>query len=129
MPTTVLRTFFALLTLHTWFCGMYENKTLHFMVTQKAGPLGLAVITAFGFLGFLALLDTMVELPTLRENRHLIFMAISILNAAELFVSLQYISSWGLALYCLLVSVFVAITAILDVYVRYKLPMKRAVYA
>lgn len=116
----VLRTFFALLTLHTWFCGLYEPLSLHFMVTEKAAGLGILAVTMFGMLGLLLLVDAVIYLPTLRDNRLGILMSISLMNAAELFVALHFISSWGLAIYCLLVSSFVAITAFLDIHVRYK---------
>lgn len=122
---SILRTFFALLTLHTWFCAFYEPLSLHFMVTEKAGHLGAIAATLFGWLGFLALIDVVFndyfpeyKLPTILAERPNILMAIALMNAMELFVALHYTSSWGLALYCLLVSSFVVITAFLDVHVR-----------
>lgn len=125
--SSILRAFFALLALHTWFSGMFDPKTLHFMVTKEAHGLGLFVVTAFGTIGFLALLDVVVNdfmderhvLPSLMEIRHILFMGIALLNASEMFVSLKYIQSWGLTLYCLLVCTFVTITAFRDIKIRF----------
>ena len=124
---SILRAFFALLALHTWFCGMFDPKTMHFMVTKEAHGLGLAVVTAFGALGFLALLDAIVNdfmdqdhaMPSLMECRHLLFMGIAILNASEMFVALKYVQSWGLTLYCLLVCTFVTVIAFRDIKIRF----------
>jgi hypothetical protein len=124
---SILRLFFSLLTLHTCYCGLFDNRTLHFLVTIKAGDLGTAVIVAFGALGLMALADTFVNdfLPKeytmlrLQKSRHLIFMAIAILNCAELFVAVRLVESWGLVLYCLLVSLFVVITAFSDIQTRF----------
>jgi hypothetical protein len=124
---TILRGFFSLLTMHTWYCGMFDPLTLHYMVTQGAGWVGLGVITLFGLLGMLALVDTVVNdvmskkffLNVLLGRRHLVFMNIALLNATELFVSVQYVFSWGLALYCFLVCSFVVLTAFRDIHYRY----------
>jgi len=124
---TILRGFFSLLTVHTWFCGMFDPRSLHYLVTAKAQGLGLVVITLFGLLGLLALVDTVVNdvmgkkyfLNALLGRRHLIFMNIALLNATELFVATQYVFSWGLALYCLLVCSFVVLTAFRDIHYRY----------
>lgn len=125
--SSTLRMFFSLLTLHTWFSGMFEPRSLHFLVTQEAYPVGLWVVTLFGILGFLTFVDLLINdilpeqysVPFLLKQRHLIFMAIAILNAAEFFVSLKYVASWGLGLYCLLVCSFVAITAFRDIQLRF----------
>ena len=124
---TILRGFFSLLTVHTWFCGMFDPRSLHYLVTYKAQGIGLVVISLFGLLGLLALVDTVVNdvmskkyfLKPLLGRRHLIFMAIALLNATELFVSVQYVFSWGLAMYCLLVCSFVVLTAFRDIRHRY----------
>ncbi len=124
---SILRLFFSLLTLHTCFCGLFDARTLHYMVTIKAGVMGTWVIVAFGALGLMALADTFVNdfLPkgysmlTLQKSRHLIFMSIAILNCAELFVAVRLVESWGLVLYCLLVSSFVVITAFSDIQHRF----------
>lgn len=132
--SSILRAFFSLLALHTWFCGMFDPKTLHFMVTKEANELGLTVVTLFGVLGLLGFLDVVVNdfmcedrsLPSLMEWRHLLFMGIAILNASEMFVAMKYVQSWGLTLYCSLVSTFVTITAFRDIQIRFSGPQKCA---
>jgi hypothetical protein len=125
--STILRGFFSLLTLHTWYCGMFDPSTMHYIVTAKAQGIGLVVITLFGLLGLLALVDTVINdimshkyyTHFLLGRRHLIFMNIALLNATELYVSIQYGFSWGLALYSLLVCSFVVLTAFRDIHYRF----------
>jgi hypothetical protein len=131
---SILRLFFSLLTLHTSFCGLFDSRTLHYMVTVKAGTLGVVVISVFGILGLLALADTFIndflpkeyKLLPVQEHRHIIFMSIAIINCAELFVAVKIVQSWGLVLYCLLVSVFVVITAYSDIQHRFPRFIKNA---
>lgn len=124
---SILRLFFSLLTLHTWYCGMFDPRTLHYMVTTMAGNLGVWIITLFGCLGLAALLDGFINdflprqfsIKPLLKSRHLVFMAIAILNSSELFVAVRYVESWGLTLYCLLITTFVVITAFSDIKARF----------
>lgn len=124
---SILRLFFSLLTIHTWYCGMFDTKTLHYMVTTQAGELGSVIIMLFGSLGLVALADSFVNdfmprqysMKTLMKFRHLVFMIIAIMNSAELYVAVQYVQSWGLTFYCLLITTFVVITAFSDIKARF----------
>jgi hypothetical protein len=127
---TIIRALFSLLTIHTWFCGMFDPQTVHYQITERSGFVGVVVVTLLGLLGLLALVDTVVNdmmsqnyfLKSLLGRRHLIFMAIALLYATELYVSLQFVQSWGLALYCLLMVSFLVITAFRDI--NYRFPGK-----
>lgn len=132
MPTyqsgSLIRAYFSLLAFHTVFSGFFEPKSLHFLVVHQAGDLGYWIIVFTGVLGVISLVDTIVNdvLPEKYSfhnglnHRHLVFMSLALAQAAEMFVSLHYVYSWGLALFCLLNVVFLTIAAFRDVQIRYK---------
>lgn len=125
---SLIRTYFSLQALHTAFSGFFESKSLHFLVTQQAGQLGVYVVAFAGALGLVALIDTVVNdlLPPKYsfnnglEHRHLVFMFLALVQAAELFVAVHYVRSLGLSLYCILNVIFITIAAFQDVQIRYK---------
>lgn len=125
---SMIRTYFSLQALHTAFSGFFDPRSLHFMVTQKAGELGVYIVAFAGALGLVAFIDSVVNdiFPSKYsfnnglEHRHLVLMFLAIAQASELFVAVRYVRSMDLAVYCVLNITFITITAFQDVQVRYK---------
>jgi hypothetical protein len=123
---TILRALFSCIALQTWFAGLYEPRSMHFLVTRDAGDFGYWVVGFMGTLGIALLLDTVVNdmlpkrlrLPYLLDNRPYVLMAMAILQAAELYVAAHIMGSWSLAFYCLTLSFFMTVTAFRDVQLR-----------
>lgn len=125
--SSILRAFFSLITLQTWFCGMYEPLSMHYAVTKGGHTIGLIVISLFAILGTFSLLDTIINdimdeqynFHWVLKIRHLVFMFMAILYVAELFVSLKFTVAWGLITFDFLVATFIIITAFYDVQIRF----------
>lgn len=125
---TILRALFSCVALQTWFAGMYESRSLHFLVTRSSGDFGYWVLMLLAVLGVVLLMDTVVNdmmhrryrLEWALEMRPTILMTMAILQAGEVFVATHVVESVALSLHGLIMSVFMAVSAFRDVQHRYK---------
>lgn len=125
---TILRALFSCLALQTWFSGLCEKRSMHFLVTSEAGLFGVLVIGVMGVLGLVLFLDTVVNdmmsankrFPWALNKRPYVLMGLAVLNAGELFVAAHKVGSLSLSLYCAIMATFLAATAFRDVQIRYR---------